>query len=78
MTFTFSGNDPTNARWAHETLELFQVDSLLLLALVTEFVQAVEAFMHAFDQKGAGLDSSCPTCRGAEDEIERPFPLWTR
>ena len=46
--------DDANARWARETLKLFDVDQLLLLGLVTEFVQAAEGFVHAWDGKSEG------------------------
>ena len=43
-----------NARWARETLKLFDVDELLLLGLVTEFVQVAERFVHAWGSKSEG------------------------
>lgn len=37
-----------------ETLRVFHVDNLLLLALVTEFTQCVDGFIHSWDGKGQG------------------------
>ena len=43
-----------NARWAQKMLKVFDLDSVLLLGLVCELMQAVQEYTHAFDNKGQG------------------------
>ena len=60
---TVACGDQVNSRWAQDMLKLFHVDSLLLLALVTELVQAVERFVHSYDNKGTGEKPSSAVVR---------------